>query len=160
MRWDRRWIFVTWFLWCGRVNMERTVEQRYAVKFCFDLGKSKSETFELFRQAYKDDVLSRTRGFEWHNIFKEGWELVEVLRRIPGDRSNRCSGGHLTSSCFREWKESSKDIDSTPSRRFKRRRQRLSTVFRKPTSSGILTSGRLAELSVSMQVECILKIIK
>ena len=33
-------------------------------------------------------------------------------------------------------------------------------IFRKPTSSGLLASGRRAELSVSMQEECILKIIK
>ena len=49
---------------------------------------------------------------------------------------------------------------STPSRRFKWRRQRLSTVFQKQTSSGLLTSGRCTELSVLKQEECILNIIK
>ena len=49
------------FLWCHRASMERTVEQRYAVKFCFKLGKSVSETFELIKQAYGDDALSYTR---------------------------------------------------------------------------------------------------
>ena len=34
--------------------MERTVEQRYAVKFCFNLEKSTFETFELMG----DDALS------------------------------------------------------------------------------------------------------
>ena len=78
------------FLWC-RISMERTVEQRYAVKFCFKLEKSASETFELIRQAYGDDALSRTKVFEWHKMFKEGRELVE-------DRSNRCSGGQSKES--------------------------------------------------------------
>ena len=56
--------------------MERTVEQRYAVKFCFKLGKSASETFELIRQAYGDDALSTTRVSVWHKMFKEGREVV------------------------------------------------------------------------------------
>ena len=43
--------------------MERTVEQRYAVKFSFKLGKCAAETFELIEQAYGDDVLSRRRVF-------------------------------------------------------------------------------------------------
>jgi hypothetical protein len=52
--------------------MECTIEQRYAVKFCFKLGKSASETFELIKHAYGDDALSRTRVFEVHKMFKEG----------------------------------------------------------------------------------------
>jgi hypothetical protein len=42
-------------------------EQRVRVKFCFKLGKSSSETFELLQQAFGDDVLSRTTCFEWFN---------------------------------------------------------------------------------------------
>ena len=49
------------FLWCRRANMELTVEQRYAEKFWFKLGKSASETFELIKQAYGDDALCRTK---------------------------------------------------------------------------------------------------
>ena len=71
------------FLW-SCASIDRTVEQRNAVKFCFKLGKSASETFELIKQAYGDDALSRTRDFEWHKVFKEGRELDQ-------DHSNRCS---------------------------------------------------------------------
>lgn len=35
------------------------------VKFCFKLGKSSSETFELLQQAVGNDVLSQTTCFEW-----------------------------------------------------------------------------------------------
>ena len=58
------------FLWCCRANMERTIEQHYAVKFYFKLGKSASDNFELIKQTYGDDVLSQTRVFEWHKMFK------------------------------------------------------------------------------------------
>ena len=79
------------FLWCHCASMELTVDQRYAVKFCYKLGKSASETFKLIKQAYGDDALSCTGVFEWHKIFKEVRELVE-------DRSNRCPGGQSEKS--------------------------------------------------------------
>jgi len=66
------------FLWCRSA----TIEQHYAVMFCFELGKSASENFELNKQDYGDDTLSRTRVFEWHKMFKEGWELIEYEHRI------------------------------------------------------------------------------
>ncbi|XP_050533350.1 protein GVQW3-like [Daktulosphaira vitifoliae] len=52
--------------------METIEEQRVCVKFCFKLGKSSSETFKLLKQAFGDDVLSRTTCFEWFKRFKEG----------------------------------------------------------------------------------------
>lgn len=72
--------------------MERTVEQRYAVKFCFKLGKSASETFELIKQAYGDDALSRTRVFEWYKMFKEGREVVEDEHRAGRPTTARTDG--------------------------------------------------------------------
>ena len=57
--------------------MERIEEQRVCVKFCFKLGKSSSETFELLQQAFGDDVLSRTTCFEWFKRFKEGRTSVK-----------------------------------------------------------------------------------
>ena len=56
---------------CGVIvpALERTVKQRYAVKFCFKLGKSALESFELIKQAYGDDALSRPRVFEWYKMF-------------------------------------------------------------------------------------------
>jgi hypothetical protein len=61
--------------------MDRNVVQRYAMKFCFKLGKSASESFEIIGQAYGDDALIRTRVFEWHKMFKEDRKLVEDARR-------------------------------------------------------------------------------
>ena len=36
--------------------MQRSLEQRYAIKFCAKLGKSGSETLQLLRTAYGDAV--------------------------------------------------------------------------------------------------------
>lgn len=43
---------------------DASMEQHYAAKFCFKLGKSASATLKLNEQPYEDDVLSRTRVFE------------------------------------------------------------------------------------------------
>jgi len=38
--------------------MQRSLEQRYAIKFCAKLENSSSETLQLLRTAYGDAVLS------------------------------------------------------------------------------------------------------
>jgi hypothetical protein len=42
----------------SRAKIQRSLEQRYAIKFCAKLGKSGSETLQLLRTAYVDAVLS------------------------------------------------------------------------------------------------------
>uniref|UniRef100_T1HI66 HTH_48 domain-containing protein n=1 Tax=Rhodnius prolixus TaxID=13249 RepID=T1HI66_RHOPR len=56
--------------------MERTLEQRYAIKFCIKLQKTAKETFDLLTQAFKDDCLSYSKVKKWHKSFKEGREEV------------------------------------------------------------------------------------
>ncbi|XP_011858770.1 PREDICTED: putative uncharacterized protein FLJ37770 [Vollenhovia emeryi] len=56
--------------------MEKTVEQRYAIKFCVKLNKTPLETFEMLQQAFGDDCLSRSQSNRWHKMFKEGREEV------------------------------------------------------------------------------------
>lgn len=62
--------------------MQRTIEQRYAIKFCVGLGKSGLETVEMIRQVYKDDTMSRTAIFNWHKQFKDGRQHVEDESRV------------------------------------------------------------------------------
>ncbi|XP_011859284.1 PREDICTED: putative uncharacterized protein FLJ37770 [Vollenhovia emeryi] len=61
--------------------MERSLEQHYAIKFCFYLGKTASETLALVKEAYKDDALSRAHVFRWFSEFKNGRETVEDMER-------------------------------------------------------------------------------
>ena len=58
-------------------KMDASYEQRVNVKFCYKLGKTFSETFEMIRTVYGDDSLSRTQCYEWFRRFKEGRESVE-----------------------------------------------------------------------------------
>lgn len=46
-------------------------EQKANVKFCFKLGKTFTEMFELMKKVYGDDCLSRTRVYEWFKRFQE-----------------------------------------------------------------------------------------
>ena len=52
-------------------------EQRANLKFLAKLGKTPSESFAMLQQVYGEETMSRTRAFEWHKRFKEGWEEVE-----------------------------------------------------------------------------------
>jgi hypothetical protein len=40
------------------------MEQRAAIKFCFKMSKSASESYELLQKAYGSDTLSRSTTFE------------------------------------------------------------------------------------------------
>jgi hypothetical protein len=44
------------FVYYLRGEMQRSLEQRYTIKFCVKLGKSGSETLQLLRTAYGDAV--------------------------------------------------------------------------------------------------------
>jgi hypothetical protein len=57
--------------------MQRSLEQRYAIKFCSKPGKSGSETLQMLRAAYGDAVLSSVQVFRWHKAFKDRRESVE-----------------------------------------------------------------------------------
>ncbi|GFV57111.1 protein GVQW3 [Trichonephila clavipes] len=52
-------------------------EQRCAIKFCFRLEHSTTETFAKLQQAYGDSVFSRARIFRWLKAFSGGRESIE-----------------------------------------------------------------------------------
>ena len=57
---------------------EDTLEERYAIKFCFKLGKNATETYGMLQTAFQPSCMKRTSVFEWHKRFKEGTESVRV----------------------------------------------------------------------------------
>jgi hypothetical protein len=62
-------------------KMQRSLEQRYAIKFCVKLRKSGSKTLQLLRTACGDAVLSSAQVLRWHKVFKDGRESVEDEQR-------------------------------------------------------------------------------
>ena len=60
-----------------------STEQCICIKFCFKIGKTAMETYQLLQQAYGEDALGCTQVFDWFRRFKEGRTSVE---------SDPCSG--------------------------------------------------------------------
>ena len=52
------------------------LEERYAIKFCFKLGKNATETHGMFQTAFGASCMNQASVFEWHKRFKEGKESV------------------------------------------------------------------------------------
>ena len=54
-----------------------TLEERYAIKLCFKLGRNDAtETYGMLQTAFGASCMNRAWVFEWHKRFKEGRESV------------------------------------------------------------------------------------
>ena len=51
-----------------------TLEERYAIKFCFRLGKNATEKYRMLQTAFRSSYMNRASVFEWHKKFKEARE--------------------------------------------------------------------------------------
>ena len=65
-----------WWISKMQSGREDTLEERYAIKFCFKLGKNATETYRMFQTAFRLSCMNRVSVFEWHKRFKEGRESV------------------------------------------------------------------------------------
>ena len=66
---------------------EDTLEERYAIKFCFKLVKNATETYGMLQTAFGPSCLNRASVFEWHKRFKEGKDSVSSGRDSVGEAS-------------------------------------------------------------------------
>ncbi|KOC70321.1 Putative uncharacterized protein FLJ37770, partial [Habropoda laboriosa] len=82
----------------SQAKMNRTLEQRYAVKFCVRLGKTATETYTMIKDAFGNNSMGRSSIFEWHKLFKEGREQVENDHR-SGRPSTSRNYQYLIFSC-------------------------------------------------------------
>ena len=55
---------------------EDTLEEQYAIKFCFKFGKKATETYGMLQTAFRPSCMNQPSVFEWHKRFKEGMESV------------------------------------------------------------------------------------
>ena len=66
--------------WISKMQSD-TLEERYAVKFWFKLGKNVTETYGMLQTAFGASCMNRAPVFEWHKRFKEGRESVRDDKR-------------------------------------------------------------------------------
>ena len=57
--------------------MTEKQDQRICIKFCFQLGKTSSETIQMMQKAFGNEYMSKTRIEEWYNRFKGGRTSVD-----------------------------------------------------------------------------------
>ena len=55
---------------------EDTLEERYAINFCFKLGKNAIEKYGILQTTFGASYMNRASVFEWHKRFKEARESV------------------------------------------------------------------------------------
>ena len=76
-----------------------TFEERYAIKFCFKLGKNATETYGMLQTAFRPSSTNRASVFEWHKRFKEDMKSVKDDERCG--RSKEVNTPELIGQRFR-----------------------------------------------------------
>ena len=66
--------------WISKMQSD-TLEERYAIKFCFKLRKNATETYGMLQTAFGASCMNWASVFEWHKKFKEARESVREDER-------------------------------------------------------------------------------
>ena len=69
-----------------------TLEERYAIKVCFKLGKNATETYGMLQITFRPSCMNRASVFEWHKRFKEGRESVRDDERYGRNKEVNTPG--------------------------------------------------------------------
>ena len=63
-----------------------TLEERYAIKFCFKIGKNVTETYGMLLTAFRPSCMNRASVFARHKRLKEVTESVRDDERYGRSR--------------------------------------------------------------------------
>ena len=66
----------SWWISKMQSGRDNTVEERYAIKLYFKLGKNATETYGMLQTAFGACYMNRASVFEWHKRFKGAMESV------------------------------------------------------------------------------------
>ena len=61
--------------WFSKMQSD-TLEERFAIKFCFKIEKNATEMYGMLQTAFRSSLMNVASVFEWHKRFKEGRESV------------------------------------------------------------------------------------
>ena len=78
-----------WWILKMQSGREDTLEERYAIKLCFKLGKNATQTYGIVQTAFGPFCMNRASVFEWHKRFKEGRESVRDDERYGKSKEVR-----------------------------------------------------------------------
>ena len=71
----------SWWISKMQSGRQDTLEERYAIKFSFKLGKNATETYGMLQTAFGSSCINGASVFEWHKRFKEGRKSVRDNER-------------------------------------------------------------------------------
>ena len=76
----------SWWISKMQSGYEDTLEERYAIKLCFKLGKNATETYGMFQIAFGLSCMNRALVFEWEWLFfffciNYRWDWFILLRK-------------------------------------------------------------------------------
>ena len=71
----------SWWISKMQSGHEDTLEEQYAIKFCFKPGKNAIETYEMLQTAFWPSFMNWASVFERHKRFKEGRESARDNER-------------------------------------------------------------------------------
>ena len=66
----------SWWISKMQSGREDTLEEPYAIKFCFKRGKNATETYGMLQTAFRPSCMNQASVFKWHKRFKEDRESV------------------------------------------------------------------------------------
>ena len=72
--------------WWISKRQSDTLEEQYAIKFCFKFGKNAKETLGLLQTAFRPSCINWASPFEWHKKFKEGRQSVRDDERCGSSK--------------------------------------------------------------------------
>ena len=78
--------FHSW--WIPKMQSDN-LEARYAIKFCFKLGKNATKTYGMLQTTFGASCMNRASVFEWHKRFNEGRESVRNDERCGRSKEVR-----------------------------------------------------------------------
>ena len=70
-------------------TMCESTEQRICLKFCFKIGKTATETYQLLQQAYSEDAMGRIQVCDWFRRFIKRVEPRLIATPALDDRQHR-----------------------------------------------------------------------
>ena len=76
----------SWWISKMQSGREDTLEERYAIKSCFKLGKNGTETYGMLQSAFGPSCMNRSSVYEWHKRFKEGRESLRDDERCESSK--------------------------------------------------------------------------
>ena len=79
----------SWWISKMQSGHEDTLEEWYAIKLCFKLGKNATETYGMLQTAFWPSCKNWASVFEWHKRFKEGKESARDDERCGRSKEVR-----------------------------------------------------------------------